>query len=66
MLVYRYAPAAAKPIAWRDALPGTIAGVAMWLIATLLFRTYVAHVARFDSTSLTFMLDWVPEPVCQT
>lgn len=50
MLVYRHAPAAAKPIAWRDALPGTIAGVAMWLIATLLFRTYVAHVARFDST----------------
>ena len=23
-------------------------------------------IARFDSTSLTFMFDWVPEPVCQT
>ena len=22
--------------------------------------------ARLDSTSLTFMLDWVPDPVCQT
>ena len=22
--------------------------------------------ARFESTSLTFMFDWVPEPVCQT
>ncbi|KQM76046.1 hypothetical protein ASE70_09510 [Sphingomonas sp. Leaf22] len=50
ILMYRYAPAAQKPIAWRDALPGTIAGVAMWLAATLLFRTYVAHVARFDDT----------------
>ncbi|QNE33195.1 YihY/virulence factor BrkB family protein [Sphingomonas sp. NBWT7] len=37
-------------MAWRDALPGTIAGVAIWLVATLLFRTYVAHVARFDDT----------------
>ena len=22
--------------------------------------------ARFEMTSLAFMLDWVPEPVCQT
>ena len=22
--------------------------------------------ARFDTTSLAFMLDWVPEPVCHT
>lgn len=49
ILIYRYA-AASGPVPWRRALPGTIAGVAMWLIATLLFRTYVAHVARFDST----------------
>ena len=23
-------------------------------------------IARFQITSLTFMLDWVPDPVCQT
>jgi membrane protein len=50
ILIYRYAPAAEQPIAWRDALPGTIAGVTMWLAATILFRSYVAHVARFDDT----------------
>jgi len=26
----------------------------------------VSSIARFDITSLTFMLVWVPEPVCQT
>jgi membrane protein len=50
VLIYRYAPASEQPIAWRDALPGTIAGVTMWLTATILFRSYVAHVARFDDT----------------
>lgn len=50
ILIYRYAPAAERPIAWRDALPGTIAGVTMWLVATILFRTYVGHLARFDDT----------------
>jgi len=50
MLVYRYAPAAETAIAWRDVLPGTIAGVTMWLAATILFRAYVAHAARFDDT----------------
>jgi len=50
LLIYRYAPAAETAIAWRDALPGTIAGVTMWLAATILFRSYVAHVARFDDT----------------
>jgi membrane protein len=50
ILIYRYAPAAEQPIAWYHVLPGTIAGVSMWLTATLLFRTYVAHVARFDDT----------------
>jgi membrane protein len=50
LLIYRYAPAAGQPIAWRDALPGTVAGVTMWLAATILFRTYVAHFARFDDT----------------
>ena len=23
-------------------------------------------IARFETTSLAFMFDWVPEPVCQT
>ena len=23
-------------------------------------------IARFEITSLTFMFDWVPDPVCQT
>lgn len=50
ILIYRYAPAAERAIPWRHALPGTIAGVTMWLVATILFRTYVAHVARFDDT----------------
>ncbi|MGP7796697.1 YihY/virulence factor BrkB family protein [Sphingomonas sp. CLY1604] len=49
ILIYRYAPATA-PIAWRRALPGTIAGVALWVAATSMFRAYVAHVARFDDT----------------
>jgi len=31
-------------------LPGTIAGVAMWVGATLLFRFYVTHFARFGDT----------------
>lgn len=50
LLIYRYAPAAEEAIAWRSVVPGTIAAVAMWLAATTLFRTYVAHVARFDDT----------------
>lgn len=50
ILVYRYGSAAEEAIAWRDALPGTIAGVTMWLASTILFRAYVAHVARFDDT----------------
>lgn len=50
LLIYRYAPAAEQPISWHAALPGTIAGVAMWLAATILFRTYVAHIARFGDT----------------
>lgn len=50
MLIYRYAPAAETAIAWGDTLPGTIAGVTMWLAATMLFRAYVAHAARFDDT----------------
>lgn len=49
ILIYRYAPAS-QAIAWRDALPGTIAGVAMWLAATVGFRAYVSRFARFDDT----------------
>ncbi|NIJ28414.1 membrane protein [Sphingomonas insulae] len=49
ILVYRYAPAA-EPIAWRCAIPGTIAAVLMWLAATAVFRAYVARFARFDDT----------------
>lgn len=49
ILIYRYA-AAGEPVAWRHALPGTIAGVAMWLGATVAFRGYVSHLARFDNT----------------
>ncbi len=50
MLVYRYAPASEAAIPWRSVLPGTIAGVAIWLAATLLFRLYVTHLARFGDT----------------
>lgn len=49
IVIYRYAPAA-EPIAWRRALPGTIAGVLLWLGATVAFRIYVARFARFDDT----------------
>lgn len=50
LLVYRYAPASEAAIPWRSVLPGTIAGVAMWLGATLVFRLYVTHLARFGDT----------------
>lgn len=49
VVIYRYAPAC-EPIPWRHALPGTIAGVAMWLLATLLFRIYVSRFASFGDT----------------
>ena len=49
ILIYRYAPAC-DAIPWRHALPGTVAGVAMWLAATLAFRVYVARVARLGDT----------------
>ncbi len=49
ILVYRYAPAS-EAIPWRCALPGTIAAVAMWLVATVVFRAYVAKFASFDDT----------------
>ena len=49
IILYRYAPAS-EAIAWRSALPGTIAGVALWLTATMMFRAYVARFARFDDT----------------
>ena len=26
----------------------------------------ISSMARFEITSLAFMFDWVPEPVCQT
>lgn len=50
MLVYRYAPASEAAIPWRSVLPGTVAGVAIWLAATLVFRLYVTHLARFGDT----------------
>lgn len=50
MLVYRYAPASEAAIPWRSVLPGTVAGVTMWVGATLVFRLYVTHLARFDDT----------------
>ena len=49
IVTYRYAPAC-DAIPWRHALPGTIAGVVMWLCATLLFRIYVSRFASFDDT----------------
>lgn len=49
IVIYRYAPAS-EAIPWRCALPGTVAGVALWLTATMAFRAYVAHFARFDDT----------------
>jgi len=49
IVTYRYAPAC-DAIPWRHALPGTIAGVVMWLCTTLLFRIYVSHFASFDDT----------------
>ncbi|MDP1026847.1 YihY/virulence factor BrkB family protein [Sphingomonas sp. KR1UV-12] len=49
IVTYRYAPAC-KPIPWRCALPGTIAGVVMWLCATSVFRVYVSRFASFDDT----------------
>jgi membrane protein len=49
IVIYRYAPAS-EAIPWRCALPGTIAGVILWLTATMAFRTYVARFARFDDT----------------
>jgi len=49
IVIYRYAPAS-EAIPWRSALPGTVAGVVLWLVATSLFRAYVAHLARFDDT----------------
>lgn len=49
IVIYRYAPAC-EAIPWRCALPGTIAGVILWLAATMAFRAYVARFARFDDT----------------
>ena len=49
ILTYRYAPAC-DAVPWRRALPGTIAGVVMWLVATLLFRIYVSRFASFGDT----------------
>lgn len=49
IVLHRYAPAS-EAIPWRSALPGTIAGVALWLTATMMFRAYVARFARFDDT----------------
>jgi membrane protein len=49
ILIYRYAPAAG-PVAWRRGLPGTIVGVVLWLGATLAFRFYVTHLARFNDS----------------
>lgn len=53
ILIYRYAPAC-QAIAWHHALPGTVAGVALWLIATLLFRVYVSRFASFGDTYGSF------------
>jgi len=49
IVTYRYAPAC-EAIPWRRALPGTIAGIAMWLCATVLFRIYVSRFASFSDT----------------
>ncbi|MCI1141229.1 YihY/virulence factor BrkB family protein [Sphingomonas sp. WKB10] len=49
MLVYRYAPASEAAIPWRSVLPGTIAGVAMWLGAT----SYSASMSRISHGSVT-------------
>ncbi len=48
-LAYRYAPANG-PVDWARIWPGTLFGVALWGAATLAFRWYVAHLARFDDS----------------
>jgi membrane protein len=49
-LIYRYAPNV-RWQGWQALLPGAVTGVAVWLIATWLFRTYLLY---FDSYSKTY------------
>jgi hypothetical protein len=37
-----------------------------WIGSLLPSRPPTSWIARLEITSLTFMFDWVPEPVCQT
>ncbi len=48
-LLYRYAPAR-RPARWRWITPGSIAAVALWLIASAGFSLYVARFSDFNET----------------
>ncbi|HEX4235288.1 MAG TPA: YihY/virulence factor BrkB family protein [Caldimonas sp.] len=49
-VVYRFAPNIERP-AWRWLLPGTLVGVALWLLASTILQLYVRY---FDHFSLTY------------
>jgi membrane protein len=49
-VIYRFAPNTERP-AWRWLLPGTLVGVALWLLASTVLQLYVRY---FDHFTLTY------------
>ncbi len=48
-LLYHFGPAARRG-AWRWVSPGTLVATLCWLVASVLFSLYVAHLARYGAT----------------
>lgn len=49
LFTYRYA-AARSPVPWRQAIPGMVVAVVLWLATTLALQTYVSRIADYRST----------------
>jgi hypothetical protein len=64
-IVYRYAPDRAEP-KWQWISWGSIAEIALWILGSLAFTTYVSKVGSYDKTycslgAVIILLLWLPD-----
>ena len=48
-IIYRYAPNT-RAQGWQALMPGTFVGVAVWLVATAVFRLYLSYFGAYGKT----------------
>ncbi len=48
-ILYRFGPSRRVPAGWRWITPGSVAATLLWLVASLLFSSYVQHMSGYDA-----------------